>query len=429
MQISPITHRTLEQLEEELISFSERMNGWEYEYLVLIREFDIRHGWKALHFNNCAEWLNFRCGISVATAREKVRVANALFNLPRCSEAFAAGKLSYSKARALTRVANCRTEPELLEFAVFATASQVEDHCRQLRNAQRKISTQDANRAHKARYLSRSIHEDGSMTISIQLPRESADLVMKAIDIALALETKQEKEEFQHTDEEGASFFQKQADALVQVARGFLTGGAEKKSSTADHYQVMVHVDETALKSADIDQGGKSDLPVESVRRIMCDASIVPISKDKDGDPLNVGRKQRVVSPPMKRALLGRDKSCRFPGCTHDHWLDAHHVAHWVDGGETSLANTLLLCRRHHRLLHEGGYTIDKNFEGDWKFKTANGKVIPNSPIFKEDYYDDPLGDNPLGGIPSRDGLSSKEFEIGLDEHSISEPVRIYAVR
>ena len=103
-------------------------------------------------------------------------------------------------------------------------------------------------------------------------------------------------------------------------------------------------------------------------------------------------------------------------------------MAHWVDGGETSLANTLLLCRRHHRLLHEGGYTIDKNFEGDWKFKTANGKVIPNSPIFKEDYYDDPLGDNPSrDGLPPN-GLPPNGFEIGLDEHLIRERMGIYAI-
>ena len=412
MQISPPSTRTLEQLEEALISFSERMNSWEYEYLVLIREFDIRQGWKAWHFNNCAEWLNFKCGISVGTAREKVRVAKALFDLPICSEAFAVGRLSYSKARALTRVANCRTEAQLLEFALFATASQVEEHCRQLRNAQHKVSTGDANRAHKARYLSRSIHEYGSMTISVQLPKEAADLVMKAIEIALVLDTEAEKQDVQYAAENEDTFFQKQADALVQVARGYLAGGADRKSSTADHYRVMVHVDESALRLQDADgdsaQGSKSDLPIESVRRIMCDASIVPISKDSKGDPLSVGRKQRVVSAPMKRALLGRDKCCRYPGCTHDKWLDAHHVMHWVDGGETSLSNTLLLCSRHHRLLHEGGYTIRRNFEGNWSFRTGRGEVIPDSPMFKADYYDN--------SDPSRDG-SEKESE----EHCVRE--------
>jgi hypothetical protein len=250
----------------------------------------------------------------------------------------------------------------------------------------------------------------------MQLPREAADLLMKAIDIALADNARDEQKESQHTDEAEDSFFQKQADALVEVARGFLAGGADKKSSTADHYQVMVHVDESALIESvdgDTDQGGKSDLPIESVRRIMCDASIVPITKDKNGDPLNVGRKHRVVSPPMKRALIGRDKNCRFPGCTHDKWLDAHHVEHWVNGGETSLANTILLCAKHHRLLHEGGYTMRKNFEGNWSFRTGNGKVIPESPMFRADYYEN----------PSRDG-----FEIDQEEHFVREPIPIYAV-
>ena len=408
MQPSPISSRSLDQLEEELISFSQRMNGFEYEFLVLIREFDIRQGWRAWKFNNCAEWLNFKCGITVGTAREKVRVARGLFDLPLCSEAFAAGKLSYSKARALTRVADCRTEPELLDFALYATASMVDDHCQQLRNAQRKESTKDANRAHAARYLSRTIHEDGSMTISIQLPKESADLVMKAIDIAA---DDSGNEQDSHTNESEESFFQKQADALVEVARGYLAGGSDKKSSTADHYQVMVHVDETALRN----EGVKSDLPIESMRRVMCDGSIIPIIKDASGNPLDVGRKHRVIPPAIRRALLARDKSCRFPGCSHDRWLTGHHVKHWVDGGETSLANTMLLCSKHHRLLHEGGYTIQRNFEGKWSFKTGNGKVIPELPMFRADYYEN----------PSRDGFGSDQ-EIPHEEHFVREPMANY---
>jgi len=135
-------------------------------------------------------------------------------------------------------------------------------------------------------------------------------------------------------------FFRQQADALVHLAQAFLAGG-DSNSSTADHYQVMVHVDESALR----DDGGKSDLPVESMRRLTCDASLVHVAEDDKGNVLNAGRKTRVVSPPMKRALLGRAKHCRFPGCSHAKWLDAHHVMHWADGGETSMDNTLL-CRR-----------------------------------------------------------------------------------
>ncbi len=331
MQSSPLSDRTLDQLEDEMISLSRRINASEYEFLVLVLEFDTRQGWKAYLFNNCAEWLNMKCGIAPGTAREKVRVATALFDLPKTSSAFAEGRLSYSKARALTRVADPYNEEELLEYAIPATASQVEEYSRSLRNAKRRISTDDVNRIHRSRYLSCYYHGDGSATISAELTREAADLVMKAIEIVT---TEQQRNGNADTED---SIFARQADALVAMAQSYLAGGTEKTTSTADHYQVVVHVDESALR----DEGGKSDLPIESVRRIGCDSSIVTVIEDENGDPLNVGRKHRVVSPQLKRALSSRDKSCRYPSCSHKKWLDAHHVMHWADGGETSLANTV----------------------------------------------------------------------------------------
>ncbi len=376
MQVSPISGRTLDQLQDEIIAVSQRMNAFEYEFLVLVREFDIRQGWKEWLFNNCAEWLNFKCGLSLGAAREKVRVANALFDLPLCSQAFADGSLSYSKARALTRIANQRSEEELLTFAISATASQVEDECRQLRNVQRRISTQDANRAHAARRLTRHYPDGSTMCINIELPRELGELVMQAVELSAASLSSESDE---CADEKAGELASQQADALVHMAKAFLGGNAGKRGSTADHYQVMVHVDEKALTQ----QAGKSDLPIESVRRIACDASIVTITKDEAGDLLTASRKHRVVSPPLKRALVGRDKCCRFPGCSHDKWLDAHHVMHWADGGQTTKENLMLLCSRHHRLLHEGGYSIHKNFAGDWYFRSAANKVIPESPVYE----------------------------------------------
>ena len=91
---------------------------------------------------------------------------------------------------------------------------------------------------------------------------------------------------------------------------------------------------------------------------------------------MHVGRRHRVVQPSLKRALVARDKTCRYPGCSHEKWLDAHHVVHWADGGETNLENTILLCSKHHRLLHEGGYVIRKNYQGQWYFETASGRVV-----------------------------------------------------
>ena len=92
---------------------------------------------------------------------------------------------------------------------------------------------------------------------------------------------------------------------------------------------------------------------------------------------LNLSRKHRLVQPALRRALEARDRGCRFPGCSHERWLDAHHVVHWADGGETSLENTLLLCGRHHRLLHEGGFAIRADANGEWQFQNAKGMKQP----------------------------------------------------
>ena len=478
---NPVTKRNIDDLEEEIISLSKHMNQDEYRFLVMVREFDIRQGWRAYQFNNCAEWLNMKCGISPGTAREKVRVALALLDLPQCSEGFARGDLSYSKVRAMTRAANVFNEATLVDYALKATAHQVEEHCRRLRNADRRQSTPDARRAWQARSLKRTCHPDGMMSIYVELPREQGELVMKALEMAMAAaagDTADEayqmyaaagqgdkvnekagvavgqtgnttnltnkagqlhatgKEDVKagdtvghtgntadlankasqthaaagkdgqaHAAEKAAvdkagqadgssqaqaeyqqsnAFFARQADALVAVARGYLSGNGGEKQAKSDNYQVVVHVDAAALQ----DKGGKSDLPVESVRRIACDADLVAVTRDAKGNLLNLGRKHRVVSPQLKRALLARDKCCTYPSCSHEQFLEAHHVMHWADGGETSLENTRLICNRHHRLLHEGGFTIHKNFAGEWYFRTVEGKVLPEAPVYKPVEYD-----------------------------------------
>jgi hypothetical protein len=168
-------------------------------------------------------------------------------------------------------------------------------------------------------------------------------------------------------DKTSDNLFQRQADALVKMAQGYMAGGKEKTSCTADHYQVVVHVDEKALRGAP-DENSKSELPVETVRRLCCDSAVVGLTEDKNGDPLHVGRKHRIVPPSMRRALVARDRCCRFPGCTHVKWLAAHHVEHWAEGGETSMDNCILLCSSHHLLLHEGGFRIEKDCNGRFQF-------------------------------------------------------------
>jgi hypothetical protein len=358
----------IDDLDRAITSLCARINAENYELLTLIREFDERLGWLLWGFSSCAEWLHWRCDLSLQASREKVRMAHGLKDLPAISEAFAKGTLSYSKVRALTRVADALNEKELLAFAMTTTAARVEERCRQMRNTQ-SVSTHDANRAHTQRTL-RQWHDRSRdmMVITVELPAEQGALVMKAVDKALEQGEPAEGVEF-----EESTWAAQQADALVEMSKSYLSGGADAKSSSADHYQVMVHVDETALAKGE----GRSDLPLESVKRLSCDGSIVSIVEDESGEPLKVGRKQRTVPSALKRALWSRDKGCAFPGCTHTHFVDAHHVEHWAEGGETSLENLMLLCTSHHRLVHEGGYAIRKDHCGRWYFRRPDGRAIP----------------------------------------------------
>ena len=100
---------------------------------------------------------------------------------------------------------------------------------------------------------------------------------------------------------------------------------------------------------------------------------------DPDGRPLNVGRRSRAIPPAIRRALRSRDRHCRFPGCTRTRWLDGHHIVHWADGGETSLENLVCLCHHHHRLVHEGGFGVHRDTDGELCFTTPAGATIPTA--------------------------------------------------
>ena len=158
-----------------------------------------------------------------------------------------------------------------------------------------------------------------------------------------------------------------------------------RSASVADHYQVVVHVDDSALRGG----LGRSDLPIDTVKRLACDCSLVTIVEDDHGTPLDVGRKQRKVSTPLRRALWSRDRGCIFPGCCNRRYVDAHHIRHWVDGGETSLENLSLVCWHHHRLLHEGGFEMRRDAHDEIYFVRPDGRVVPRCGYRTEDMVDD----------------------------------------
>ena len=179
----------------------------------------------------------------------------------------------------------------------------------------------------------------------------------------------------QNTDEE-EHFDVLHADAMILVMEDSL-GGTSKDGRTGDRYQVVVHVPAGTLAAsgagpdvdADADSVNRAEpaiadngplLHPETVRRLTCDGALVSVLEDDDGRVLNVGRKTRTIPPAIRRALTARDVHCQFPGCTQTRHLDGHHLVHWAHGGVTSLDNLILLCRRHHRHVHEFGKTFPR---------------------------------------------------------------------
>jgi hypothetical protein len=171
------------------------------------------------------------------------------------------------------------------------------------------------------------------------------------------------------------------ADALLAVA----TTALSEKASSADVYQVVLHVDAGSLtttregkaaQNCQFDNG--EPVSREAIRRLTCDAAIVPLLQ-QNGRTIDVGRKTRTISAALRRALQSRDHGCAFPGCSQRHHVDAHHIEHWADGGETNLDNCILLCRFHHMLLHRGRFAVRRAHRGFNWFR-ADGSPIPNAP-------------------------------------------------
>lgn len=374
----------IEALDQNILTLCTSINAATYELLVMIREFDERAGFLQWGLSNCAEWLAWRCDLSMTTAREKVRVAHRLKTLARISASFASGELSYAKVRELTRVADRDNEERLLDFALRTTAVNVAERCRELRCGS-EASLDSAARAFASRSLRiRRDHHRGVMTITVDLPTDSGELVEKALD-------KARDDELQDIpDPEDNSWPARQADAFVNLVTGYLSG---ESGESNDNYLVTVHVDQSALAGSD----GRAGLPVESVKRLCCDSHAVVITEDEHGEPLSIGRKSRIIPKAISRAVRSRDNNCcTFPGCGNRRFLHCHHVEHWSNGGETSLDNLLLLCTKHHTLVHEGGFRIDRDYRDEWFFVRPDGIAVP-----EVGYVSGVIENPPAGGLLS----------------------------
>ncbi|WP_116451979.1 HNH endonuclease signature motif containing protein [Blastococcus litoris] len=373
----------LEELALAITSGAVRLAAATASWLRLVREFDARCGWHGVGILSCAHWLAWQCAMGPGAAREHVRVARSLAGLPRIEAAFAAGRLSYSKVRALTRIAAPDCEEALVEFALHATASQTERFCREWRRAD-DANTGTVRREGDGQSFEHWYDDDGFLTLKVRMPADAGAALMTAIDARAERDARRERAQAKRAlrthaairaaggtvdaevaercaDDTAVRRVRERTAARRITALAELTvagAGQGRRPGDPPRREVVVHVDAAVL--ADDAAAGRAHyeggpaITGAQARRLLCEATVVAML-ERDGEPLAMGRRRRRATKAQRRALLRRDGGCARPGCpeTRIERLHAHHLRHWIFGGRTDVAGMVLLCDVDHGLVHE----------------------------------------------------------------------------
>ncbi len=391
-----LSEADLEVMRARLCAAAGQMAAAECWWLDLVAECDAATAWFGSGIRDCAHWISYSCSMSLGTAREHVRVARALRSLPLIHTEFAAGRLSYSKVREGTRIADKMDEAALLSLMKVATASQFERTVRGYRRSDNERLEQEKRR--KARWFT---DDDGMLVLTARLPAEEGAEVLAALKTA-SDELSAAQAAVRAPDTVVADPSISCADALLEVARRSLATVSPDLSGE-DRHLVVVHVDANLLAGNELSEpttppeqepdtnavpavgccqvSGVGGIAPETAQRIACDATFVAITRGEGGAVLAHGRRRRLVSAAQRRALMVRDGVCRFPGCRRTTHLEAHHVRSWSAGGKTDLDNLVLLCRLHHVAVHEAGFAITPTLNSTlsapaWRFLDPRGAVI-----------------------------------------------------
>ncbi len=426
----------VDALGDQIAEMSAHIDAAMHRLLTAIREFDVAAGWHVQGALSCAHWLSWRVGWDLRTARERVRVARKLADLPLVDEQLRLGAMSYSQARAISRVATAEKESVWVAYAKRMPASQLDTLCRSYQNVQAYDQARGAEpgampgampgaRAGAAvaaqvaaqRTVTRRSLDHGMVKFEIVLPSDEAAIVWAALNAAIDTAkaeptpaepllsepslldpTPAEPSLADPTPAEpspvatppvakaptSADRGRHRADAFMSMIQERMRGNRPQRTPI----EIIITVPHGGLRGS----AEPSDLAMmadgeviaaATARRLCCDAGVVVAQVDAQGVPLSVGRKTRTISTAIKRALLLRDRTCRFPGCTHRRYVDGHHIKHWASGGETALSNLMLLCSAHHTLLHEGGCRVEVDSvggAGGWNFFDHRNRLIEVQP-------------------------------------------------
>ncbi|SDI98105.1 HNH endonuclease [Frankineae bacterium MT45] len=384
----------IEDLSSQIIGLAGRLAAATCRWLLLIADFDEKGGAGHYGLGSTARWVSHYCGLSRRTAVEHVRVARALARFPELAAGMAAGRLSYSHVRAISRLAR-DDEPalvsELITVAEYGTVGQLETMVRGLRtvdlNELPRRETPEAS-------LSRRYDDHSQWRLAAHLPPEDGAIIQSALE--------------RLAREDGIS----EAQALVRMAEivvAALNDGqpAPRTLRGEERAAVVIHLDAAAIppeaakpdattsdattsnaRTSDATtrapvpyariQGGPG-LPDRVVRRLVCAGRVRLAVHGPDGNVQDLGRSHRMVSDRQFRMLLLRDGGCAHPGCGSKSGLEAHHVRHWVDGGATDLANLVLLCRAHHHAHHDQEFAIQALGGGHFAFIRDGDRALPAS--------------------------------------------------
>ena len=356
--------RPLEQLEAVIHQGAANMTAFEHDWLLAIAEFDRREGWKLWECHSCAAWLSWQVGLDIRAAHEKVRVARALEQFPVIAAAMATGQVSYSKVRAITRIATPECEQALVDMALAGTTNHVERIVSAYRRAE-PIAVEREQIQHARRSLCHRVDDDGSVVITIRLPAEAGATVLSAIEHLVAPSVAE-------PDGTRDSVSARRADALVDLA---LAGNAASgKRGSAPRYLAHLHLSESALSGGDgrceiHGHGDSLDQPIgisiDTALRMLCDADVDIVVPREDRSTNGLSRRQGIVRGTRRRQVEERDEHrCQVPGCARRGYLEVHHIKHRAHKGSSKLPNLTLLCRFHHHRLHEGGWRAVRTSDG-----------------------------------------------------------------
>ena len=400
------------RIEEDFCELQRVSEAIEAERLRRLGELDRRRTYERDGYLSAASWLLQTFRMSWGLAREQVRMARALRDMPQTRRALEGGEISPSAVRVLATAREAdpeayrRCEKELVEAARIHRIGELQratGYFRQAVEDEHRVRDEDTLADRRRFHVSPTIF--GMVRVDGDLDPDNGEALMTALGAIMDADARR------RDPDDGRSPAQRRADALGELSRqwldrsdrpsvggerphvtvtveaGALPGGAPHPPSglgspveraELDHARLTgtAELDHARLTgTAELDHAGPVDPGIARV--LACDASIMRVVMAGRSEPLDVGRRTPVIPPAMRRAVIVRDGCCRFPRCDRPHpWCDVHHVVHWADGGPTAVPNLILLCRRHHRLIHQrSGFRL-RLVNGRPEFRRPDGSVL-----------------------------------------------------